>query len=185
MTTIVIEAVLIVIANCMDTLAVSTACGLQKVMTEARSVFMALIFAVVQTLMPFVGMVLGEVLSGFTVDIGRYISFSLFVVIGLKALWEARKTKIKDRIFDIGRLSVLIMLAFATSMDALIIGLSLGLQWSLSQLVLTLVLFFIFTLGFAWIGVRIGSRLYFVKPNYALAIAGVIFILMGIKILLF
>ncbi|MDR0789844.1 MAG: manganese efflux pump MntP family protein [Bacteroidales bacterium] len=184
MINIIIEAVLVALANCMDTFVVSTACGMQKSMTKKRGLLLALIFAITQTLFPVLGILIGDFLKEMITGIGHYIAFGLFIIIGLKALLEARNYNIKEKIFDISRLAVIITLAVATSMDAFIIGLGFGLEWSLQQQIITLIAIFVITLAFALIGVKIGSKLYFVKPQYALVFAALVFFAIGIKIIL-
>ena len=184
MTNIIIEAILIALANCMDTFVVSTACGMQKSMTKRRGLLLALIFATMQTLLPILGILIGGFFKDMIVGMGHYIAFGLFVIIGLKTLLEAKNYNIKEKIFDVSRIAIIVTLATATSMDALIIGLSFGLEWSIQQQIITLIAFFVFTLTLAIIGVKIGSKLYFIKPKYALVFAALVFFAMGIKILL-
>ncbi|MDR1006300.1 MAG: manganese efflux pump MntP family protein [Bacteroidales bacterium] len=183
MISILIEATLVAVANCMDTLVVSTACGMQKAMNRKRMWVLALTFAVMQTVFPLIGILIGGVLKDFIEEMVSYIAFSLFLIIGIKALLEARHCSIKDKIFDISHYKIIFTLAVATSLDSLILGLGFGLQWTTLEQIVTLIALFVITLAFALIGVLMGSKLYFIKPKYALVFAGLIFIAMGVKTL--
>ncbi|MDR1724966.1 MAG: manganese efflux pump MntP family protein [Bacteroidales bacterium] len=182
MINIIIEAFLVAIANCMDTLIIATTCGMQQSMTKKRSLLLAVIFALVQTIFPIIGIFIGDIAKLLVEDFVHYIAFGLFVIIGLKAFLEAKNYNIKEKIFDISKFSVIVLLAVATSMDAFIIGLGFGMQWDIIEQIITLIFIFCLTFIFAIIGVKIGSKLFFIKPRYALVLAGIIFFVIGVKI---
>lgn len=119
------EALLTGISLAMDALAVSLVLGAveQKNFTWKKIAATALCFGIFQMGMPLLGWAVASLGSGFVQNIGRYIAAVLLAGLGGKMLWEARKCELSGteeiRGFNAVRL---IVLALATSIDALIIG---------------------------------------------------------------
>lgn len=180
-----IELLLIAAGLSMDAFAVSICKGLgMKRVNLKVAVVLALFFGGFQALMPLIGWALGSQFLGIIGPIDHWVAFVLLVVIGGKMLWEAFHDgdeddgKPADRI-DLGEFFIL---AVATSIDALAVGISFA---ALSvdivpSVVLIGVTTFAFTIAGVFVGNFFGSR--YEKP--ASIVGGVVLILIGTKILL-
>lgn len=180
-----IELLLIAVGLSMDAFAVSICKGLgMKRVNLKVAVVLALFFGGFQALMPLIGWALGSQFLGIIGPIDHWVAFVLLAVIGGKMLWEAFHDgdeddgKPADRI-DLGEFFIL---AVATSIDALAVGISFA---ALSvDIVPSVVLIgattFAFTIAGVFVGNFFGSR--YEKP--ASIVGGVVLILIGTKILL-
>lgn len=119
------EALLLGISLAMDALAVSLVLGAveQKAFTWQKIALTALCFGAFQMGMPLLGWRCASLGSPLFQTSGKYIAAILLAALGGKMLWESRKCKLSGteeiRNFSFTRL---ILLAFATSIDALVVG---------------------------------------------------------------
>ena len=97
---------------------------------------------------------------------------------------DGRHFKLSEKIFDVSSTKVIITLAIATSIDAFVVGISFGMTWSLLQQVLAVLMIFVATFVFFFVWVKMGERIHFIKPRFALVMGGVILILLGAKTLI-
>lgn len=181
-----VELLLIAVGLSMDAFAVSICKGLgMKEVNPKVAVVLALFFGGFQALMPLIGWALGSQFLGIIGPIDHWVAFVLLAVIGGKMLWEAFREdagegdgKPADRI-DLGEF---LILAIATSIDALAVGISFA---ALSvdivpSVALIGVATFAFSIAGVFVGNFFGSR--YEKP--ASIVGGVVLILIGTKILL-
>lgn len=181
-----VELLLIAVGLSMDAFAVSICKGLgMKEVNLKVAVVLALFFGGFQALMPLIGWALGSQFLGIIGPIDHWVTFVLLAVIGGKMLWEAFREdagegdgKPADRI-DLGEF---LILAIATSIDALAVGISFA---ALSvdivpSVALIGVTTFTFSIAGVFVGNFFGSR--YEKP--ASIVGGVVLILIGTKILL-
>lgn len=181
-----VELLLIAVGLSMDAFAVSICKGLgMKRVNLKVAVVLALFFGGFQALMPLIGWALGSQFLGIIGPIDHWVAFVLLAVIGGKMLWEAFREdageddgKPADRI-DLGEFFIL---AIATSIDALAVGISFA---ALSvdivpSVALIGVATFAFSIAGVFVGNFFGSR--YEKP--ASIVGGVVLILIGTKILL-
>ena len=170
-----VELLLIAVGLSMDAFAVSICKGLDmKEVNLKVAVVLALFFGGFQALMPLIGWALGSQFLGIIGPIDHWVAFVLLAVIGGKMLWEAFHEKLD--------LKELLMLAIATSIDALAVGISFA---ALSvdivpSVALIGVTTFAFSIAGVFVGNFFGSR--YEKP--ASIVGGVVLILIGSKILL-
>jgi putative Mn2+ efflux pump MntP len=110
----------------MDAFAVSTACGVQvAVLRYGHVLRVALAFGFFQFMMPVIGWLAGSTLSGWVEAVDHWIAFGLLALIGAKMMWESfRESDAPAK--DPTRGWNLLVLAVATSIDALAVGLSLA-----------------------------------------------------------
>ena len=135
--------------------------------------------------MPLLGWALGSQLLWLIAPVDHWIAFVLLAFIGGKMLWEAVREggdtddcRPADKI-DLGEF---LILAIATSIDALAVGISFA-ALAVDIVASSLLIFattFVFTLAGVKIGNAFGAR--YEKP--ASITGGVILILLGLKILL-
>lgn len=181
-----IELFLIAVGLSMDAFAVSVCKGLSvKKVGVKHAALAGLYFGGFQFLMPVIGYLLGFRFESVIESIDHWVAFVLLAVIGGKMLWEAFREdadegdgKPADRI-DLGEFFIL---AIATSIDALAVGISFA---ALSvdivpSVALIGVTTFAFSIAGVFVGNFFGSR--YEKP--ASIVGGVVLILIGTKILL-
>ena len=178
------EVFLIAVGLSMDAFAVALCKGIKmRPFNIKRALIVALFFGLAQAIMPVIGWFLGSQFEQYIVSVDHWIAFGLLAFIGGKMAIESFKNEEDDDCgcdkFDIGEL---ILMAIATSIDALAVGitfafLQVDILGSVSLIgATTLILCF----AGAFIGCKFGSKL----KNKAELAGGIILILMGLKILL-
>lgn len=170
----------------MDAFAVSICKGLgMKKINLKVAVVLGLFFGGFQAGMPVIGWALGSQFMGIIGPIDHWIAFILLAFIGGKMLWEAF-TEDEDegdgKDAEMIDLVEYLLLAIATSIDALAVGisfaaLSVDIVPAVSLIGITT---FIFSVAGVAIGHTFGAR--YEKP--ATIVGGVVLILIGLKILL-
>jgi putative Mn2+ efflux pump MntP len=119
---------LLAIGLAMDAMAVSAARGLATPKVLPRHVILvASFFGGFQALMPLLGWVIGSCVGRLVEAWDHWIAFLLLSAIGGKMLWEARgKNRAENRgEGDLFGLRIMLLLALATSIDALVVGVTL------------------------------------------------------------
>jgi putative Mn2+ efflux pump MntP len=159
--------------------------GLRKSYMSRASFF----FGLFQFFMPIAGYYLGKLFLSYIETVDHWIAFALLALIGGKILFEGiskKNDKQEDEATgqktDIRNMKVLLLLALATSIDALAVGISLSIMdqniW-LSAALIGGITFIICMLGFEF-GKRIGLLL----EKGAEIAGGIVLIGIGVKILL-
>ena len=122
----VIETVLVALALGCDAFAVGMGVGAR--FCSPRQVFrLSFHFGLFQFLMPLLGWLLGRNIVGYASGWTNWIAFGLLFFIGAKMLYGSfRGENRSEECADPTRGLSLVMLSVATSMDALGVGLSLG-----------------------------------------------------------
>lgn len=180
------ELVLLAVGLSMDAFAVSICKGLgMKKINLKVAVVLGLFFGGFQAGMPVIGWALGSQFMSIIGPIDHWIAFILLAFIGGKMLWEAF-TEDEDegdgKDAEKIELGEYLILAIATSIDALAVGisfaaLSVDIVPAVSLIGVTT---FIFSVAGVAIGHTFGAR--YEKP--ATIVGGVVLILIGLKILL-
>ena len=179
-----IEIVLVGVSLAMDAFAVSMCKGLSMPKINYKhALIIALFFGVFQAVMPLIGWLLGSAFEKYITTFDHWIAFALLLILGTKALVDAIKDKDDDKNeeykLDFKELTVL---AIATSIDALAVGVTFAfLQVSLA---LSVSLIGVITFVLCLIGVMIGNKFGSKWKKPASIAGGVVLILMGVKILL-
>jgi len=139
-----------------------------------------LFFGAFQALMPFIGYLGGKGVLGWVDAYAHWIAFGLLALIGVKMIYEGLHEGIEEDIAAITN-KVMLLLAIATSIDALAAGFSLTLlninAW------LACLIIGVTTFAFSWVGVEIGKRSGTWLESKAEIFGGVVLILIGIKLL--
>lgn len=177
-----IEIILIGIGLAMDAFAVSVCKGLaMKKMDWKKASIIGLYFGVFQALMPVIGYFLGIGFESKIKSIDHWIAFVLLGFIGGSMIKDSFKENDKDA-DDKVDFKTMIILAIATSIDALAVGITfafLNVNLALAVSIIGIVTFAIST-----IGVKIGNAFGGKYEAKAEITGGVILILLGLKILL-
>ena len=179
-----VELFLIGVGLSMDAFAVSVCKGLGMSRLNIRqATIISLFFGGFQALMPLIGWALGSQLADLITPIDHWIAFALLAFVGGKMLWDAfheddeQGEEAQDAKLD---LKELIMLAIATSIDALAVGITFAfLQVAIVPSV-AIIGVVTFVLSFVGVGHFFGAR--FEKP--ATIVGGAVLILIGVKTLL-
>ena len=178
----ILEIILIAIGLAMDAFAVSICKGLSmKKMNWKKAIIIGVYFGLFQGLMPVVGYFLGVSFESLVTKIDHWIAFGLLVFIGTNMLKEAFGNA-SENCNDNVDFKTMVVLAIATSIDALTVGITFS--FLKVNILLSIFIIGIITFLICVIGVKIGNKFgnkYEVKAKIA---GGVILILMGIKILL-
>ena len=177
-----IELIILSIGLAMDAFAVAICKGLSmQKMNWKKASIIGLYFGGFQALMPLIGYLLGINFQEKITSIDHWIAFILLGIIGLNMVKEAisKETEIaKDSI----KFKDMLILAVATSIDALAVGITFA--FLKVNILLAISLIGIITFIISVVGVKIGNVFgdkYEKKAEFA---GGIILILLGIKILL-
>ena len=182
-----IELFLIGVGLSMDAFAVSICKGLgMKRLNMKQALVIGLFFGGFQAIMPFLGWALGTQLADFITPIDHWIAFILLAIIGGKMLLDAIRGgdeedagEPKDTSLDFKEL---LMLAIATSIDALAVGVTFAFVGV--NIVWAMVIIGVTTLVLSVIGVAVGHAFGARYEKGATIVGGVVLILIGCKILL-
>lgn len=180
------EALLLALALCVDSLVVSTATAFRSKMTYRRGLLMALIFGLCQGVFPLAGALIGDVARSFIESVDHWIAFGLLLFVGGRMIVEAIRNKADDTKNLKSQFSILnfFLLGVATSIDAFAVGIGLGLQETLMNVLWIVLTIGVVTMLVSLVGVYLGKRNIPVPERAANIIAGMVLIALGVKILL-
>jgi len=184
-----IEIWLLAVGLAMDCFAISIASGILLKRTLWRPMLtMAFFFGLFQALMPLIGWACASTFSHLIEDVDHWIAFGILAFLGGRMVRESFKEEECRHDFDPTRLRVILMLAVATSIDALAVGVSfafLGMK-SVSAILpsVGIIGFVSFALSLAGLlfGIRFGCSI--ARRLKAELWGGIILILIGLKILI-
>ena len=177
-----IEIIFIGIGLAMDAFAVSVCKGLSmKKINWKNAIIIAIYFGIFQALMPVVGYFLGTAFSSIVESVDHWIAFILLAAIGGNMIKESTDDEVEKRNDNVD-FRTMIVLAIATSIDALAVGVTFA--FFKVNLILAIVLIGIITFALSILGVIIGNKFGDKLQNKAELTGGVILILIGLKILL-
>jgi putative Mn2+ efflux pump MntP len=166
-----------------DAFAVALGKGLQlRRQVVGHALLIATLFGVAQAVMPFLGYLLGSTFADAIAPFDHWVAFGLLALVGGKMLWEALRPAPPQTNAPGGELALreLFVLALATSIDALAVGVSFAFLDIAIWVAVLVIGVTTFALSFAavLVGHRIGNR--YQKP--AEVIGGTILILIGAQI---
>ena len=174
---------LIAVGLSMDAFAVSVCKGLSTQMLQKRHyLIVGAWFGGFQALMPTLGYLLGSAFEQYITSVDHWVAFILLSVIGGNMLKEAfsKDDETTDASFAP---RVMLLLAVATSIDALAVGITLALLPGVN--IAAAVLFIgCITFILSAVGLKVGNVFGLKYKNKAEMVGGAILILMGLKILL-
>ena len=200
----IIDIILLAVALAMDCLTVSIVSGLTTCMDKEKVVKpplsleraggeaswlyrMAFLFGFFQAIMPLLGW-LGIIhFKTYMEAYDHWIAFALLTFIGGKMIWESFGPE-EEQHFNPRRLHTQLLLAVATSIDALAVGISFACTGYtvLSQLTLPLMMIGVVSFLFSIMGYHLGRHFgrTITKKKKPELIAGLIHISIGLKILI-
>lgn len=176
------EIISIGIGLAMDAFAVSVCKGLSmKKINWKNALIIALYFGIFQAVMPIVGYFLGTTLSGVFQKVDHWIAFILLAIIGVNMIKESTDDELEKR-NDKVDFKTMIVLAIATSIDALAVGITFA--FFKVNLLLAVTVIGVVTFALSILGVLIGNKFGDKLQNKAELTGGIILIIIGLKILL-
>ena len=111
-----------------DAFAVAISMGLSARKASFRdAVRVGLFFGGFQALMPLIGFIAGRSVADYIQAFDHWIAFGLLVLIGGKMLWDIWHGDEDEEASDPTRTLTLLIMAIATSIDALAVGISFAL----------------------------------------------------------
>jgi putative Mn2+ efflux pump MntP len=176
----IITLLIIAIGLSFDSFAVSISCALiQKEIKFFKAFRIAFLFALLQGLMPVAGWFIGHEIKAYIENIDHWIAFILLSFIGFKMIIDSKKERCNEN-NDTLKFTVVLMMAFATSIDAFIVGIGFGIievNILLAVIIIGFITFIVSMLGMLFgkkTGKKFGSNIE--------VVGGVILILIGLKI---
>ena len=177
------EILLIALSMSMDAFAVCLGAGTHERTTGPRPIFrLSFHFGLFQFFMPILGWFAGTTILRYISAYDHWVAFGLLAFVGIRMIRSGFNPNSNGQKSDPSRGWTLVLLAFATSIDALAIGFSLGLVgvtiWY-PAVVIGLVTGLV-----SWLGILLGNRLGAKFGKRMEIIGGIILILMGVRIVL-
>lgn len=174
--------IVIAIGLSMDSFAVSISNGLSiKNLKFYDALIIAIFLSVFQGLMPVFGWFMGIGIEKYIKEIDHWVAFVFLGIIGVKMIYEGLSAK-KDPQRVTLNFITMVAQSIATSIDALIIGISFALLgW---EIILPAIIIGLTTLLFSMTGIRIGKEMGIKFGKYATIIGGIVLIAIGTKILI-
>ena len=147
-----------------------------------KAIIIGIYFGVFQAIMPTIGYFLGTTFEEFVTSIDHWIAFILLAIIGGKMIKDAIGNKADDEYDDNVEFKTMVVLAIATSIDALAVGITFA--FLDVQVLLAVTLIGVITFIMSLIGVKVGNKFGTKYEKKAQIAGGIILILIGLKMLL-
>ena len=179
------ELILVAVGLAMDAFAVAVTIGLAVPKPSAKHLLtVGLYFGGFQAVMPLIGYALGAQFAHRIDAFSHWIAFVLLAFIGGKMI-VGSLSKSDDKLGDEKKAKIthmyMLPLAFATSIDALVVGVSFALLRV--DIIPAVILIGIITLALSVAGVRLGGLLGAKFKTKAECLGGIVLVLMGLHIL--
>lgn len=178
--------IFLAMALSMDCFTVSVTCGIIQKRMGRQALVMAFLFGLFQALMPLLGWLFAGLFSRQIMDFDHWVASGLLFLLGLKMIWEGFHADKEKHHFNPSKPSVLLVLAIATSVDALAVGFSfvgmgiLTIWKAMLPITIIGVVSFLFSILGKYAGVKIGRRVHWPAEQFG----GIILIAIGIKVLI-
>ena len=178
-----LELLLLAVGLSMDTFAVSVASGIAyKNFRLHHALRMAAAFGLFQAVMPVIGWLVGRSLQHWMAGIDHWIAFALLSFVGGKMIYEALRIDKAEEPSNPFGASVLLVLALATSIDALIVGVTFAVLQT--AIVGPVIVIGSVTFALSLAGVYIGEAFGHFFEKKIEVLGGLVLIGMGLKILI-
>ncbi|MBI5625459.1 MAG: manganese efflux pump [Elusimicrobia bacterium] len=165
----------------MDAFAVSITSGLAiKELKIGHALRIAFVFGLFQAVMPVLGWLAGLSMKSFISGVDHWIAFGLLLFVGGKMIWEALRCSGEEPCSPLDA-GVLLMLAVATSIDALAVGITFSFLDVSIAMPVAIIGLVTFVMCFA--GTLIGKKVGHLSERKIEVAGGLILIAIGVKIL--
>lgn len=177
----ILELFLIALGLSMDCFAVAISFGAANQLSRNDASRMALSFGLFQGFMPLFGWLIGDIFKKPIESMDHWIAFGILAFIGFKMILQTFQKEHPKNTLNIRKTGVLISLSVATSVDALITGISFGFIRVNILKAVTIIIFVTFII--TMLGALLGTKTQFISAKQAERIGGLILIVIGVKIL--
>ena len=178
------EIILIGVSLSMDAFAVSVCSGLKMKRIDYKTAsIIALFFGGFQAIMPVLGWALGQLFAKYVDKYDHYIAFLLLAFIGGKMVYDALRDGGDGEDEYRIDLKSLLVLSIATSVDALAVGVTFGMDPSVN-IVSSALIIGATTFAICMAGVVVGNVFGARWKNKAQIVGGIMLAIVGLKILL-
>lgn len=178
-----LELFFIAVGLSMDAFAVSVCKGLSTRELKAKHYLaVGLWFGGFQALMPTLGYLLGSSFEGYINRFDHWVAFLLLAIIGGNMIKESLE-KDEEKLDDSFAFRTMLVLALATSIDALAVGITFALLPDVN-IVAAVSFIGVITFVLSAAGLKVGNIFGMKYKNKAEFAGGVILIIIGLKILL-
>ena len=165
----------------MDAFAVSISSGaVIKELHVKHAFLIAGFFCVFQAVMPLLGWFLANFVGDFLSDFGHWIAFGLLIFIGVKMIYESKQIG-EDKKVPLN-LSILFLMAVATSIDAFAVGITLSVLKV--EIFIPVLIIGVITFIFSFLGTYIGRLFGHIFEKNVEVAGGIILIIIGFKTLI-
>jgi len=178
-----ITIIIIAVGLAMDAFAVSIVSGsAYKQLKVKHALRTAVFFGAFQAFMPLIGALAGLSLKEYIANYDHWVAFGLLSAVGGKMIYESFKIKPAKENFDPSNIFILLVLSVATSIDALIVGITLPLITS--SIAVAVIIIGLVTFALSYLGVFIGKKFGHFFESKIEALGGLVLIALGLKILI-
>lgn len=187
-----LELIILSVGLAMDAFAVSICKGLaMKSINIHKASVCGIWFGAFQAVMPLIGYFAGVRFASYIVEFDHWIAFALLLAIGGNMIREALSSA-EDKADDSLRFKTMLMMAIATSIDALVVGITFvcvpvniisGISVHINTLIAAAVIGII-TFAISSAGVWAGSIFGLKYKSKAEMAGGIVLIILGLKILI-
>jgi manganese efflux pump family protein len=177
----VLTILLIAVSVGLDNFAASIAIGLAGVDRSVR-LRIAVVFGLFEAGMPLVGLVVGNGVAHSLGDSAHIVGGILLIATGAQSLWTTLRADDRiDTVLTTSKLTRLIVLGAALSIDNLVVGFALGTDHA--SLVPSIIAIGVVSVGLSLLGLELGARLGERVERYGELIGGIVLVCVGVAIL--
>ena len=181
----IFEIIALAVGLSMDAFAVAVCKGLSVGRVGVKHlIIVGLWFGGFQALMPMAGFLLGSLFVGYIEAYDHWIAFALLALIGVNMIRESFSKEEEEKSNASLAFFGMLMLAVATSIDALAVGITFSFKMNVWQSLGASAIIGVITFALSALGVKIGSVFGSKYKSRAELVGGIILILIGVKVLL-
>lgn len=179
----IISIILVAISLSFDTFAVSVSTGFaMKKIRFLQILKIALILTLFQSAMPLIGWCLGSRVEKIINNYDHWVAFVLLIILGTKMIIESFKIKNNINNTNLLKTRVIIGIAIATSIDALVIGVSFA--FIEMNILLAVIIIGLITYIASLLGIVLGKNFGHHFGNKMEIVGGIILISIGFRVLI-
>jgi len=180
----ILSLFLIAVSLSMDAFAIAVTSGiLERDASLGKILKLAFFFGFFQFAMPLLGYLLGVSVIDYIQTVDHWVAFGLLAFLGGRMVLESQKEEEDAHIADPFSTKTLLVMAVATSIDALAVGVSFAMA-GMKNIFSSCLCIGVVTFLLSAIGVRLGERVGELFKKGAALLGGVCLITIGLKILL-
>lgn len=178
------EIILIAVGLSMDAFAVSICKGMGLKKGRVKyAVIISLIFGLFQGVMPLIGFYITNTFVSYVSQYSSYIAFAILFIISLKMFYDAFFSKGENCNIEKPKMTELLLLGVATSIDALMIGVTFSLNGS-ANIILDCFIIALITFVVCFVGVFLGKKLGIIFGKYAQVLGAIVLLVLALNFLI-